>query len=151
MTTTVAVTTVAPTTVASTTIAAAAAPPVDHADAGSDCAAHDAEIVGRNVLFGLWAGRRLGLGGEALELYAWAVHLADRAAPGHDDMIAKVARDLAARGRALDDRRLRDALHDMRLRARLDLARLDLAGLGLTRCAPAGVAAALAGPCAGHA
>lgn len=138
-------------TAAVTTIAEAAAPPVDHPDAGSDCAAHEAEIVGRNVLFGLWAGRRLGLGGEALELYAWAVHLADRAAPGHDDMIAKVARDLAACGRGLGDRRLRDALHDMRLRASLDLARLDLAGLGLTRCAPAGVAAALAGPCAGHA
>ena len=38
----------------------------------------DGEIARRNVLFGLWAGRRLGLTGDDLETYAWSVHFADR-------------------------------------------------------------------------
>jgi hypothetical protein len=38
----------------------------------------DGEIARRNVLFGVWAGRRLGLTGDDLETYAWSVHFADR-------------------------------------------------------------------------
>ncbi|MGZ8368494.1 MAG: hypothetical protein ACXWVE_05570 [Rhodoplanes sp.] len=30
------------------------------------------------MLFGVWAGRRLGLTGDDLETYAWSVHFADR-------------------------------------------------------------------------
>jgi hypothetical protein len=82
----------------------------------------DGEIARRNVLFGLWAGRRLGLTGDDLETYAWSVHLADRDQPGHDDVIAKVSDDLAAGGITATDRRLRDQLREMRLRACLDLA-----------------------------
>ena len=68
----------------------------------------DAEIARRNILFGLWAGQRMGLESEAIEDYAWSVHLADGENPGHDDVIAKVATDLARCGRpiysALDQR-----------------------------------------------
>lgn len=87
-----------------------------------DCETRDGEIARRNVLFGLWAGRRLGLAGDDLESYAWSVHFADRDLPGHDDVIAKVSSDLAAHAVAMTDRRLRAQLREMRLRAGFDLA-----------------------------
>lgn len=79
----------------------------------------EGEIARRNVLFGLWAGRHAGLEGDALEAYALAVHLADHRSPGHDDVIAKVAADLARRGKPVSDRRLRTCLREMALRASL--------------------------------
>ncbi|WP_291860821.1 ATPase inhibitor subunit zeta [Bradyrhizobium sp.] len=82
----------------------------------------DGEIARRNVLFGLWAGQRMGLKGDAIEDYAWSVHLADRDSPGHDDVIAKVAIDLASCGRPISDRQLRSYLQEMAMRASLDLA-----------------------------
>jgi hypothetical protein len=82
----------------------------------------EGEIARRNVLFGLWAGRRLGLADDELEVYAWSVHFADRDRPGHDDVIAKVGADLAARGVPLREQRLRDRLREMQLRASLELA-----------------------------
>ena len=85
----------------------------------------EGEIARRNVLFGLWAGRRMGLQGDALESYAWSVHFADYLAPGHDDMVAKVAVDLSVTGRAASDRHLRERLREMSLRASLDLAATD--------------------------
>lgn len=90
-----------------------------------DCETRDGEIARRNVLFGLWAGARLGLAGDDLERYAWSVHFADRDEPGHDDVIAKVAGDLATRGIAVRDRWLREQLREMRLRALLDLSQLS--------------------------
>ena len=82
----------------------------------------DGEIARRNVLFGLWAGHRMGLSGDAIEAYAWSVHLADRESPGHDDVIAKVAVDLASCGKSISDRQLRNYLNEMAMRASLDLA-----------------------------
>jgi hypothetical protein len=82
----------------------------------------DGEIARRNVLFGLWAGQRMGLEGDAIEAYAWSVHLADSDRPGHDDVIAKVATDLACRGKPLSDRQLRSYLQEMAMRASLGLA-----------------------------
>jgi hypothetical protein len=88
----------------------------------ADYETREGEIARRNVLFGLWAGRRLGLSGVDLEAYAWAVHLADRELPGQDDVVAKVSADLAANGIDITEARLRRHLHEMRLRASLDLA-----------------------------
>lgn len=88
----------------------------------TDCETRDGEVARRNVLFGLWAGRRLGLAGDALETYAWSVHLADHDSPGHDDVIAKVAFDLASRGERMTDRQLRNQLREMAMRVDLDLA-----------------------------
>ncbi len=85
----------------------------------------DGEIARRNIMFGLWAGRRIGLKGNALETYAWSVHLADRHAPGHDDVIAKVATDLTACGKPMNDRFVRDRLREMTMRAILELAQSD--------------------------
>lgn len=80
------------------------------------------EIACRNVLFGLWAGRRSNLTGDDLETYAWSVHVADHNSPGHDDVIEKVAADLIANGKPVRDRVLRDYLREMTMRADLDLA-----------------------------
>jgi hypothetical protein len=98
-----------------------AAPGIAAWDVDQD--SREGEIARRNVLFGLWAGRLLGLAGDQLELYAWSVHFADRDRPGHDDVIAKVRADLAARGVALREQRLRERLREMQLRASLELAR----------------------------
>ena len=87
-----------------------------------ECDARDGEIARRNVLFGLWAGQRMGMTGDAIEAYAWSVHLADRDSPGHDDVIAKVAIDLASCGKSMSDRQLRNYLNEMAMRASLDLA-----------------------------
>jgi hypothetical protein len=92
------------------------------ADWEVDQDSRDGEIARRNVLFGLWAGRRLGLTGDELELYAWAVHFADRDQPGHDDVIAKVSGDLAEHGVPLREQMLRERLREMQLRASLELA-----------------------------
>lgn len=82
----------------------------------------DGEIARRNILFGLWAGQRMGLKDDEIEAYAWSVHLVDRDSPGHDDVIAKVAIDLASCGRPISDRQLRSYLREMAMRAGLDLA-----------------------------
>jgi len=107
----------------------------------SDYDTRDGEVARRNVLFGLWAGRRMGLDGDALETYAWSVHLADHQLPGHDDVIAKVAVDLASVGRPISDRKLRSRLHEMAMRAGLDLAQSDskAASTGRRRFYPPGV------------
>lgn len=76
----------------------------------------------RNVLFGLWAARRLGLPHAEHDAYAWSVHFADFEAPGDADVIAKVSRDLAERGVGLPTRQLRYQLDDMELRAFLQLS-----------------------------
>jgi hypothetical protein len=76
----------------------------------------------RNVLFGLWAARLLGLPRSRHEAYAWSVHFADFEAPGDEDVIGKVARDLAAAGRAMPDRQLRHHLREMELRAYFQLS-----------------------------
>jgi hypothetical protein len=64
----------------------------------------------RNKLLGLWAAERLGLAGEAAERYAREVLQSDLERPGHEDIIAKVAGDFAARGIAIDAARVRAEL-----------------------------------------
>ena len=76
----------------------------------------------RNVLFGLWAARRLGLPVAEHEAYAWSVHFADFEAPGDADVIAKVSRDLAQRGIGLPARQIRYHLGELELRAFLQLS-----------------------------
>jgi hypothetical protein len=93
---------------------------IDHEDHEYDT--REGEIARRNVLFGLWAGQRMGLEGDAIEAYAWSVHLADCDRPGHDDVIEKVAIDLASCGKPLGDRQLRSYLQEMTMRASLGLS-----------------------------
>jgi hypothetical protein len=78
----------------------------------------------RNRLFGLWAANRLGLpDGDKAEDYARAVIAADFAAPGDDDVIAKVRGDLAAAHIAISEAELRAALARAAMEARKQLAR----------------------------
>jgi hypothetical protein len=76
----------------------------------------------RNVLFGLWAARRLGLDPGHREAYAWSVHFADGAEPGARDVLGKVAADFAEAGVEMPARHLRHQLREMELRAFLQLA-----------------------------
>lgn len=84
-----------------------------------DADTREDEIARRNVLFGLWAGRRAGLEGELLEAYALSVHFVDLRSPGHDDVVAKIAGDLIACGKPLSDRQLRHRFREMAMRATL--------------------------------
>jgi len=61
----------------------------------------------RNRLFGLWVAGLLGKAGEEAEAYAKTVVAADLQKPGHDDVMEKVARDLAEAGRSRAEAELR--------------------------------------------
>lgn len=77
----------------------------------------------RNRLFGLWAANRLGLpDGDAAEDYARAVIAADFAAPGDDDVIAKVRGDFAAAHVDISEAELQAALARAATEARKQLA-----------------------------
>lgn len=65
--------------------------------------AHDEELkfkayARRNKLLGLWAASELGKSGADAEAYAKEVVLADFEESGDDDVVRKVARDLAGKG-----------------------------------------------------
>nr|AGS49886.1 hypothetical protein [uncultured bacterium esnapd21] len=100
--------------------------PIDHLTSSDalliDYDTRQGIVARRNVLLGLWAATRLGLTGAAAEAYAWSVHLADLDEPGHDDVVAKVAADLAAHGAAVCKRSIRRQLREMESRAELQLA-----------------------------
>lgn len=76
----------------------------------------------RNILFGLWAARRLGIPADEQDAFAWNVHFADFSEPGHDDVIDVVARAFKERGVVITDRALRSQLREMTLRAVYDLS-----------------------------
>lgn len=76
----------------------------------------------RNLLLGLWAAQRLGLGDDKAEDYAWELHAADSRAPGHDDVVAKLMADFAAHGRPVAERVVRERLREMEFRAFLQLS-----------------------------
>jgi len=56
----------------------------------------------RNRLFGQWIAAKLGKSGADADAYAKEVVAADFQAPGHDDVIEKVMKDLAAAGLRLE-------------------------------------------------
>ncbi len=65
--------------------------------------AHDEELkfkayARRNKLLGLWAAELLGMSGPAAEAYAKEVVLADFEEAGDNDVMRKVAKDLASKG-----------------------------------------------------
>ena len=102
------------------------APASSDIPAGIDAhiADHDSRagvVARRNVLLGLWAAGRMGLTAGDAEAYAWSVHFSDLDAPGHDDVVAKVAADLRARGVAATDGTIRRQLREMEARAEIHL------------------------------
>jgi hypothetical protein len=70
----------------------------------------DSAVARRNALMGLWAGRAMGLSGDALAAYAAEVHRADFERPGDQDVIAKVAADLHRAGIAMRPTEIRSKL-----------------------------------------
>ena len=64
----------------------------------------------RNKLLGLWAAAKLGLAGDAADAYAKDVVLADFETAGDSDVIAKVLKDLVAKGVAVDEAAIRKEL-----------------------------------------
>jgi hypothetical protein len=62
--------------------------------------------VRRDKLLGLWVAEQLGLSGSEAQAYARTVIEADFAVPGDSDVIAKVLKDLKARGVVLAEDKL---------------------------------------------
>jgi hypothetical protein len=65
--------------------------------------AHDEELqfkagARRNKLLGLWAAEKLGLSGPQADAYAKEVVMADFEEAGDQDVLHKVAKDLAGKG-----------------------------------------------------
>jgi len=80
--------------------------------------AHDEELrfkanARRNKLLGLWAAEKLGITGDAANVYAKEVVMSDFEESGDDDVFRKVRNDLDAKGVALSDQDLRRAMIDM--------------------------------------
>lgn len=81
--------------------------------------APDAIRARRNILFGYWAGERMGLSGAALTRYARQMHLADYIVKGDQDLIVKIQQDFQALNLMIsqdDAVRLLRSLHQQALR-----------------------------------
>jgi hypothetical protein len=61
----------------------------------------------RNKLLGLWAAALMGKGEAEAEAYAKTVVLADFELPGDADVVAKLAKDLAAAGKPTEEHTIR--------------------------------------------
>ncbi len=85
----------------------------------------DSVVARRNILFGLWAARVMGLPAHEEEAYAWSVHFADYNEPGHDDVVAKVLTDFRSNDITMPERRVRDHLREMHLRAQMQTSVTD--------------------------
>ena len=73
---------------------------------------HDQELqfkvnARRNKLLGLWAAEQMGITGAAADAYAKDVVQADFESPGDADVIAKVLKDLQAKGKSMSEAQLR--------------------------------------------
>ena len=80
--------------------------------------AHDEELrfkanARRNKLFGLWAAEKLGLSGDAANVYAKDVVMSDFEEGGEHDVFKKVRKDLDAKGVTISDQDLRRAMNDL--------------------------------------
>ena len=84
--------------------------------------AHDEELrfkanARRNKLLGLWAAEKLGVSGDAANVYAKEVVMADFEEAGDDDVFKKVRKDLDAKGVTVSDQDLRGAMTDLMTKA----------------------------------
>jgi hypothetical protein len=90
-----------------------------------DAGTADSVIARRNVLLGLWAGRMIGLQGDALTDYAREMVLADLAEAGDEDLVRKLHIDLAAHGIDMPPTRLRRQIRDKHVTAYLQITMTD--------------------------
>jgi hypothetical protein len=85
--------------------------------------AHDEELrfkatARRNRLLGLWVAEKLGLKGPEADAYAKEVVISDFESPGDDDVLAKVRKDLDAKGvKGVSDQELRSAMDSLLMKA----------------------------------
>jgi hypothetical protein len=80
--------------------------------------AHDEELrfkanARRNKMLGLWAAEKLGLSGDAANVYAKDVVMADFEEAGEEDVFKKVRKDFDAKGVAQSDQDIRRAMVDL--------------------------------------
>ena len=80
--------------------------------------AHDAELefkatARRNKLLGLWAGELMGLEGQHLDDYAAAVVRSDFTERGDEDVLRKVAKDLAGSGLKTTEGQVRGKMDEL--------------------------------------
>ena len=80
--------------------------------------AHDEELrfkasARRNKLLGLWAAEKLGVSGDAANVYAKEVVMADFEEGGEEDVFRKVRKDLDAKGVTVSDQDLRRTMVDL--------------------------------------
>jgi len=80
--------------------------------------AHDEELrfkanARRNKLLGLWAADKLGVTGDAANVYAKEVVMADFEESGEEDVFKKVRTDFDAKGIAQSDQDIRRAMVDL--------------------------------------
>lgn len=78
---------------------------------------HDADLKfkaesRRNKMLAEWAAGLMGVTGPAVEEYVKAVRKADLAEKGDDDVIRKVAKDLADKGVSISDADVRKKMQD---------------------------------------
>jgi len=66
----------------------------------------------RNKMIAEWAGAKMGLTGTALEDYVKAVRKADLAEKGDEDVVRKVAKDLADKGVKVADAEVRNLMSE---------------------------------------
>jgi hypothetical protein len=80
--------------------------------------AHDEELrfkanARRNKLLGLWAAEKLGVSGDAANVYAKEVVMADFEEAGEEDVFKKVRKDFDAKGIVQSDQDIRRAMVDL--------------------------------------
>jgi hypothetical protein len=79
--------------------------------------AHDADLKfkaesRRNKMLAEWAAAKMGMTGAAVEDYIKAVRKADLAEKGDDDVLRKVAKDLADKGVKIADADIRKQMNE---------------------------------------
>lgn len=71
----------------------------------------------RNKMIAEWAGAKLGIAGPALDEYVKAVRKADLAEKGDDDVVRKIAKDLADKGVKVADDEIRNQMTEFLAKA----------------------------------
>lgn len=88
--------------------------------------AHDAEMQFKadarcNKYLGLWLAERFGMSGQEAADYAATVVASDLKEAGHEDVIAKVMEDIAAKKVQIDEATVRAQLAEFRAKAKEEL------------------------------
>ena len=85
----------------------------------------DCIVARRNYFLGMWAGRKLGLQGDALADYIDQVMESDFEVAGPDDVIAKIHSDLTVNGVSCDRTEVLGALTRTEREVRAELLATD--------------------------